>query len=112
MVKDLPRNRKTIIIADRGYETYNIFANIQEKGLFYLIRVKDVTSNGSIAGSLCLPSKGEFDEDITLKMTRKQKVINILPNRLLLIFWIQNILFTNYPSVLSGFFCRMVTMNA
>lgn len=75
MVKDLPRNRKTIIIADRGYETYNIFANIQEKGLFYLIRVKDVTSNGSIAGSLCLPSKGEFDEDITLKMTRKQKYL-------------------------------------
>ena len=29
-----------------------------------------------------------------------------------LIFWIQNILFMNYPSVLPGFFCRMVTMNA
>ena len=28
-------------IADRGYETYNIFAHIQEKEMYYLIRVKD-----------------------------------------------------------------------
>ena len=33
--------KKTIFIADRGYETYNIFAHVQEKGMYYLIRVKD-----------------------------------------------------------------------
>lgn len=75
MVKDLPDNAKIIVIADRGYETYNIFATFQEKGLLYLIRVKDVTSNGSIAGSLPLPKEGEFDQDIALQMTRKIKYL-------------------------------------
>lgn len=32
---------KTIVTADRGYESYNNMAHIQEKGWFYLIRVKD-----------------------------------------------------------------------
>ena len=32
---------KTIFIVDRGYETYIIFAHVQEKGMCYLIRVKD-----------------------------------------------------------------------
>ena len=43
MIKKLTANQKTIIMADRGYETYNIFANIQERGLFYLIRIKDTS---------------------------------------------------------------------
>lgn len=30
MVKRLPANQSTIIMADRGYETYNIFTNIQK----------------------------------------------------------------------------------
>ena len=33
--------KKTVFIADRGYETYNIFAHVQERGMYYLIRVKD-----------------------------------------------------------------------
>ena len=32
---------KVIVITDRGYEAYNNMAHIQEKGWFYLIRVKD-----------------------------------------------------------------------
>ena len=32
---------KAIVIADRGYESYNDMAHIQEKGWYYLIRVKD-----------------------------------------------------------------------
>ena len=55
MVKRLPANQSAIIMADRGYETYNIFANIQERGLFYLIRIKDSSKKGSISGSLSLP---------------------------------------------------------
>ena len=73
MVKKLTTNQKTIIMADRGYETYNIFANIQERGLFYLIRIKDTSKKGSISGSLSLPVSCEFDEEIELIMTRKQK---------------------------------------
>ena len=30
-----------ILIADRGYESYNNMAHIQEKGWKYLIRIKD-----------------------------------------------------------------------
>ena len=73
MIKKLTANQKTIIMADRGYETYNIFANIQERGLFYLIRIKDTSKKGSISGSLSLPVSCEFDEEIELIITRKQK---------------------------------------
>ena len=73
MIKKLTANQKTIIMADRGYETYNIFANIQERGLFYLIRIKDTSKKGSISGSLSLPVSCEFDEEIELILTRKQK---------------------------------------
>lgn len=73
MVKKLTANQKTIIMADRGYETYNIFANVQERGLFYLIRIKDTSKKGGISGSLSLPVSCEFDEEIELILTRKQK---------------------------------------
>ena len=64
---DLP----TIYIADRGYESYNNFAHIQEKNKNFLIRVKDLKSNG-IVSSLTLPNTDEFDEVFTLNLTRKQ----------------------------------------
>lgn len=61
----------TILIADRGYESYNVFAHINEKKWNYLIRGKDITSNG-IAAALSLPNSDEFDETINLILTRKQ----------------------------------------
>ncbi len=64
---DLP----TIYIADRGYESYNNIAHIQEKNRNFLIRVKDLKSNG-IVSSLTLPNTDEFDEVFTLNLTRKQ----------------------------------------
>lgn len=63
--------KKTIFIADRGYETYNIFAHVQEKGMYYLIRVKD-RGGGSMTGSFSLPEKEEFDYTMHLLLTRKQ----------------------------------------
>lgn len=64
-------DKNTIFIADRGYETYNIFAHVQEKGMFYLIRVKD-GGGGSMVGSFRLPVCDEFDYDMELILTRKQ----------------------------------------
>ena len=64
---DLP----TVYIADRGYESYNNIAHIQEKNKNFLIRVKDLKSNG-IVSSLTLPNTDEFDEVFTLNLTRKQ----------------------------------------
>ena len=60
-----------IVIADRGYESYNTFAHIQEKGWKYVIRVRDKDSKG-MASSLNLPSYEAFDKKIDLKLTRRQ----------------------------------------
>lgn len=57
----------SIVIADRGYESYNTMAHIQEAGWFYLIRVRN--TSGIIQG-LDLPVAEEFDVDIDLNMTR------------------------------------------
>lgn len=64
---DLP----TVYIADRGYESYNILAHIQEKGKNFIFRVKDINSNGIVSG-LSLPDSDEFDESFTIALTRKQ----------------------------------------
>lgn len=62
---------KTIIIADRGYESYNNFAHIDNKNWKYVIRVKDKGSNG-ILSKLTLPKEEEFDTKFDLLLTRRQ----------------------------------------
>jgi hypothetical protein len=71
MVDRSPIQGKTIVIADRGYESYNNFAHLERKGWNYIIRVKDLGSSG-ILSSLRLPVSGEFDQDVHLTLTRKQ----------------------------------------
>lgn len=61
----------TIYIADRGYESYNNLAHVQEKGQYFLIRIKDSMKNG-IASAIDLPSDEEFDISLDLNLTRKQ----------------------------------------
>lgn len=64
---------KAIVIADRGYESYNNMAHIQERGWLYLIRIKDFNLYSfGILHCLELPDMDEFDEYIDLKITRKQ----------------------------------------
>jgi len=60
---------KVIILGDRGFENYNCFAHIGNKGWNYVIRVKDIYSNGILSG-LSLPD-GEFDITVTRLLTRK-----------------------------------------
>ena len=60
-----------ILLADRGYESYNVFAHLEQKGWNYAVRVKDIGSNGILA-SLKLPSSEEFDTIVNLTLTRKQ----------------------------------------
>lgn len=74
------KDEKVIIIADRGYESYNTFAHIEQKGWKFLIRVKDVESK-SVVSSLGLPKTGEFDQQLTRILTRKQtKAIKSRPD--------------------------------
>lgn len=70
---------EVIVIADRGYESYNVLAHIAQKGWNYVIRAKDITSNG-IAGALTLPDSDAFDINVVLNLTRKQrKAFKALP---------------------------------
>lgn len=64
-------NYTTIYIADRGYESYNNLAHVQEKGQYFLIRIKDSMKNG-IASAINLPIDDEFDISLNLNLTRKQ----------------------------------------
>ena len=59
-----------LVIADRGYESYNNIAHIQEKGWFFLIRIKDGKSG--IKDGLEFPKCCEFDEKFSLKLTRRK----------------------------------------
>lgn len=59
-----------LIIADRGYENYNLMAHIQEKGWFFLIRIKDIHSKKCMAAALDLPDTDSFDLAIDLALTR------------------------------------------
>lgn len=59
-----------LVIADRGYESYNNLAHIQEKGWYFLIRIKD--GNYGIKDGFDLPAENNFDTSITLNLTRKQ----------------------------------------
>lgn len=77
MVDKLTLPKKTIIIADRGYEGYNSFAHAIEKGYKFLVRVKDVQSTGILKG-ISLPNTEEFDKTVDIVLTRKHS--NIVRN--------------------------------
>lgn len=72
---------RALVIADRGYESYNNLAHVQEKGWCFLIRIKD--GKTGIKDGLDLPNEGSFDIDIHIKLTRKQTkdVKNLLKDR-------------------------------
>lgn len=61
-----------LIIADRGYESYNSMAHIQEKGWFFLIRIRDGICG--IKAGFELPEEPEYDVSIELNLTRKQTI--------------------------------------
>lgn len=64
---DRSKIAKALVIADRGYESFNSMAHIQEKNGFFLFRVKDGL-NG-IKNGLDLPETDRFDINISLKLT-------------------------------------------
>jgi len=71
---------KVLIVADRGYESYNTFAHLERKGWKYLIRVKEPDSSG-ILSRISLPSEAEFDVCVQRILTKKNtKEIRELPN--------------------------------
>lgn len=66
---DRYQGSKAIFIADRGYESFNTFAHVIRSGQMFLIRMKDIDSNG-ILGVYDLPDD-EFDMCIKTTLTRR-----------------------------------------
>ncbi len=64
--------KNVLVIADRGYEGFNLMAHIQEKGWRFLIRIQDVLNSRGIAAGLDLPECDEFDLFVDINLTTKQ----------------------------------------
>ena len=72
-----------LMIADRGYESYNVMAHIQQKGWKFLIRIQDAANSRGIAAGLNLPDSEQFDMFVDLALTTKQtkEVKQLLQNK-------------------------------
>lgn len=62
--------KKALVIADRGYESYNNMAHIQEKAGSFSSGLK--TGNCGIKSCLYLPQEQEYDAEMHLELTGKQ----------------------------------------
>lgn len=60
-----------IVIADRGYESYNNLAHIQRKNWNYLIRIEDIGSSGLLA-RMEVTQDSEFDITTQRILTKRQ----------------------------------------
>ncbi len=69
MVDRMSDPAPSITIADRGYESFNVFAHFIEQKQFFVIRMKDIDSNG-ILSAYDLPDD-EFDSYIQTTLTRR-----------------------------------------
>lgn len=67
-------DRKTIFIADRGYEGYTLMGHIHCNGMKYVIRVKDGSTGGLVKG-FHLPKEGEYDEEFTRLFTYRDNAM-------------------------------------
>lgn len=64
--------KNALLIADRGYETYNIFAHAIEKNWKFLIRAKDIDiAKGGIVHGCYLGLEGAFDVRKDVIITRR-----------------------------------------
>lgn len=77
MIPDI--DTPSIVIADRGYEGYNVIAHLQEANQKYVVRIKDIDSQGILSG-FDLPNT-EFDKTFTVNISNYQrKAFKELPN--------------------------------
>ena len=72
MVDRYKSSPNTIFIMDRGYECYNTIAHIEQMGMYYMIRGKDISSKG-IAASLRsqFPESETFDVMTSFFLSKK-----------------------------------------
>lgn len=68
MLENLKKDDSFIIIADRGYESYELIHYLLTNNIRFVFRVKEPESNGPTLGKAVLPEKEEFDIPFTLKI--------------------------------------------
>lgn len=68
MLDSLHDPRHSIIIGDRGYESYQLVADLQTRGIPFVIRVKKPSSNRGFLAKLEFPKQKEFDLPFTCKL--------------------------------------------
>lgn len=71
MIDEVEFKEETIILADRGYESFNVYEHIKQAGQKFVIRAKDLTSNGFLSRKN-LPKTETFDMPLHLQLTRRQ----------------------------------------
>ena len=71
MVNHLDHPESAIILADRGSEGYNTIAHLIESMANFVIRAKDLDSNGFLH-TLHLPPDGELDIDVSKILTNSR----------------------------------------
>lgn len=90
-----------IALFDRGYECWELMAQCLLKEWQFVIRAKDVTSNGICKG-LNLPTTSEFDQTINMTIVNRQTneikmAIEQDPNSLHYVSWEQFSMFPQHP---------------
>lgn len=75
-MKGCRSNDNCIFIADRNYECWNIFAHAEKLGLNYVIRAKDITSNGILHTFHIDQNIGETDMVLSINLTRLRRCID------------------------------------
>ena len=71
MVNHLDHPESAIVLADRGYEGYNTIAHLIESMANFVIRAKDLDSNGFLH-TLHFPPDGELDIDVSKILTNSR----------------------------------------
>lgn len=61
MVDRISDKYPVIIMADRGYENYNLFAHIEERLFDYVIRIRDLGAARTMAAGFDFPSDGSLN---------------------------------------------------
>lgn len=69
LVDRIPDQHPVILLADRGYENYNLFAHVEERLFDYVIRLRD-SDTSSIVSGVRLPDTAEYDVTKRIVITR------------------------------------------
>lgn len=73
MIDRISDEHPCIFIADRNYESYNLFAHVEERLFDYVIRIKDINRHGILSG-MRLPKTDEFDTVVRVFIEREHSL--------------------------------------